>query len=263
MYQPFLKGKVAIVTGGIGSIGEAICVELAKAGADVAVNGRRDAAPADAMKAIAAPGTRTMYVKADMRKRAEMEAMVNHVLKEWGHIDILVNCAGVQHVAPVDELSPEFWNEIIDVNLSSVFHMTSLVIPAMKKQNWGRIVNISSVLGLVGNQNKGAYTASKHGVNGLTKCTALELATTPITCNAICPGYVDTPLLRKEIMALADEKFGGDFDKAVYQTMIEKQPSLKFVSCEAVGQCVVFLCSPAADEMRGSTITPDGATATG
>ncbi|KAK7196922.1 NAD dependent epimerase [Novymonas esmeraldas] len=263
MYQPFLVGKTALVTGGLGSIGEAICVELAKAGCSVAVNGRRETPSADVLeritKAAAVHHGQVMYACGDMKDRASMAAMVQSVHHAWGHIDILVNCAGVQHVAPAEELAVEDWCDIIDVNFNSIFHMTQLVLPLMRQRGWGRIVNISSILGLVGNANKAAYSASKHGVIGYTKSVALETATTEITCNAVCPGFVDTPLLRKEIVAMAHETYGGDVDKATRQIMTEMQPSLQFVACTAVGEAVVFLCSPAAKEMRGTCLSIDGA----
>lgn len=262
MYQPFLTGKTALVTGALGSIGEAICVELASAGCSVAVNGRPAEPPAavmDGVAAAAAPhGARVIYARADLKDRASMSSMVEAVTREFGHIDILVNCAGVQHVGLVDELAVEDWDDIIDVNLNAVFHMVRLVLPQMKEQKWGRIVNIASILGLVGNAGKAAYSASKHAVVGHTKSVALETALMDITCNAVCPGFVDTPLLRKEIVLMANESYGGDVEKATMQLMTEMQPSLQFVSATAVAQSVVFLCSPAAKEMRGVALSIDG-----
>ncbi|KPA76607.1 putative mitochondrial NAD(P)-dependent oxidoreductase [Leptomonas pyrrhocoris] len=266
MYQPFLRGKTALVTGGLGSIGEAICIELAKVGCSVAVNGRQDTpttAIMERIKAAAPHHGKVIYAPADMKDRASMASMVKAVEAEFDRIDILVNCAGVQHVGLVDELPVEDWDDIIDVNLNSVFHMVQLVLPLMKQHKWGRIVNISSILGLVGNASKTAYSASKHAVIGLTKSVALETALMDITCNAVCPGFVDTPLLRKEIVKMADESYGGDVEKVTLQLMTEKQPSLQFVSPDAVGQAVVFLCSPAAKEMRGSALSIDGAGSAG
>jgi 3-hydroxybutyrate dehydrogenase len=262
MYQPFLVGKTALVTGGLGSIGEAICIELANVGCSVAVNGRHAEPSKDIMARInvaAAPHqAKVMYARADMRDRAAMAEMVKVVQAELGHIDILVNCAGVQHVGNVDELAVADWDDIIDVNLNSVFHMVQLVLPLMKQQHWGRIVNIASILGLVGNAGKAAYVASKHAVIGHTKSVALETALMDITCNAVCPGFVDTPLLRKEIVKMAEESYSGDVEKATLQLMTEMQPSLQFVSPTAVAQAVVFLCSPAAKEMRGASLSIDG-----
>lgn len=262
MYQPFLIGKTALVTGALGSIGKAICVELATAGCSVAVNGRHTDPPSAVMDAVTAAGAphhaRVIYASANLKERASMAEMVTHVMAEFGRIDILVNCAGVQHVGLVDELAVEDWDDIIDVNLSAVFHMVRLVLPHMKTHGYGRIVNISSILGLVGNAGKAAYCASKHAVVGHTKSVALETATMDITCNAVCPGFVDTPLLRKEIVLMANEDYGGDVAKATLHLMTENQPSLQFVSATAVAQSVVFLSSPAAKEMRGSVLSIDG-----
>ncbi|KEG09982.1 NAD(P)-dependent oxidoreductase [Trypanosoma grayi] len=254
-----LSGKVALVTGSTGGIGLAAAHQLARAGADVVLNGRHQA-PKDPgiVDAVAAHGTRVRYFGADMKDRAQIEVMVGFVEKEFGAVDILVNNAGIQHVAPVDTFPVDKWNDIIALNLTAAFHTTQLCLPGMRRRGWGRVINIASVQGQIGSVNKSAYCAAKHGLLGLTKVVALENATTNITCNAVCPGFVLTPLVEEQIKSLADAGFDGDTSAAALSMLKAKQPSLTFVAAEQVGDAVVFLSSPGADQMRGAVITLDG-----
>ena len=221
-----IKGKTALVTGSTSGIGLGIAIELAKQGANILMNGFGDVeAP---KKEIAAHGVKVDYHGADMSKPAEIEAMMAFAADKFGGVDILVNNAGIQHVAPVEEFPVERWDAIIAINLSSAFHTTRLALPGMRERNWGRIINVASVHGLVGSEQKAAYVAAKHGLVGLTKVVALETATTPITCNAICPGWVLTPLVQQQIDERARES--GDEQRARHDLLAEKQPSLDFVT---------------------------------
>jgi 3-hydroxybutyrate dehydrogenase len=197
------------------------------------------------------------YHDADMSKPDEIAAMIKYAEMEMGGIDILVNNAGIQHVAPVDEFPVERWDAVIAINLSSAFHTTRLVLPAMKVRRWGRIINVASAHGLVASANKSAYVAAKHGLVGLTKAVALETATTAITCNAICPGWVLTPLVQKQVDARAVLD-GVDNDEATRRLLGEKQPSLQFTTPAQLGELAVFLSSPAGDNIRGAAINVDG-----
>ncbi len=254
-----LKGKTALVTGSTSGIGLGIARALAAQGANVALNGFGDAAAIDALqKDISATyGVRTMYHPADMSKPAEIRDMVAQAQARLGSVDILVNNAGIQFVAPVDEFPEERWDAIIAINLSSNFHAIKAALPAMKKANWGRIINIASVHGLVASAQKTAYVAAKHGVVGLTKAVALETATTGVTCNAICPGWVLTPLVQKQIddRAAAQKISNDDARKSL---LGEKQPSQDFVTTEQLGQLAVFLCSDAGAQIRGAAWNIDG-----
>src|SRR5437868_5628510 len=199
-----LKGKTALVTGSTSGIGLGIAKALARQGANVVLNGFGDV---DGPKAqVQALGVKVAYHGADMSKPAEIEEMMKFAAGEFGRVDILVNNAGIQHVAPVEDFAPEKWDQVIAINLSSAFHTTRLALPAMKKANWGRIINVASVHGLVASVQKSAYVASKHAIVGFTKVVALENATTGITCNAICPGWVLTPLVQKQVDARAAER---------------------------------------------------------
>ena len=250
-----LKGKTALVTGSTSGIGLGVALCLARQGANVILNGFGDAEGPKAE--VAALGVKAGYHGADMSKPADIEAMMAYAEAEFGGVDILVNNAGIQHVAPVEDFPVERWDAVIAINLSSTFHTTRLALPSMKAKNWGRVINIASVHGLVASTQKAAYVAAKHGVIGLTKVTALENATTGVTCNAICPGWVLTPLVQKQVDARA-AKDGVDNDEAVRRLLGEKQPSLQFTTPEQLGGLAVFLCSPAADNVRGVAWNVDG-----
>jgi 3-hydroxybutyrate dehydrogenase len=250
-----LNGKTALVTGSTSGIGLGVALSLARQGANVILNGFGDVEAPKA--AVAARGVRIGYHGADMGKPAEIEAMMAYAQAEFGGVDILVNNAGIQHVAPVQDFPTDRWDAILAINLSSAFHTTRLALPGMLARNWGRIVNIASVHGLVASAQKSAYVAAKHGVIGLTKVTALENATTGVTCNAICPGWVLTPLVQKQVDARAARE-GVDNDTAVRGLLGEKQPSLQFTTPEELGELAVFLCSPAANNVRGVAWNVDG-----
>ncbi|MEY4059134.1 MAG: hypothetical protein RL551_373 [Pseudomonadota bacterium] len=235
-----LKGKTALVTGSTSGIGLAMAIGLAKQGANIMVNGfgEKDAAIA----AIKACGVEVDYHGADMSKPAEIEDLIKQT--RFGSLDILVNNAGIQYTANVEDFPADKWESIIAINLSSAFYTSHHALPGMKKRNWGRIINIASVHGLVGSVQKSAYVAAKHGIVGLTKVTALENAKTGITCNAICPGWVLTPLVQKQV----DKK----------ALVSEKQPSGEFVAPEQLAALAIFLCGPDASEVRGVAWNMDG-----
>ena len=250
-----LKGKTALVTGSTSGIGLGIARALARQGANIVLNGFGDAEGPKAE--VAALGVKVGYHGADMSKPAEIEAMMQYVAREFGRTDVLVNNAGIQHVAPVEDFPPERWDAIIAINLSSAFHTTRLALPAMKAANWGRIINVASVHGLVASAQKSAYVAAKHGIVGLTKVTALETATTGITCNAICPGWVLTPLVQKQVDAKAAAG-GLSNEEAKKQLLAEKEPSLQFTTPEELGELAVFFCPQAANNLRGVAWNMDG-----
>ncbi len=254
-----LKGKTALVTGSTSGIGLGIACRLAAQGAHVVLNGFGDVEGPKAEVAAAgkAHGVRVGYHGADMSKPAEIEAMMAYAAKDFGGVDILVNNAGIQHVANVEDFPVEKWDAIIAINLSSAFHAMRLAIPAMRKKNWGRIINIASAHGLVASAQKSAYVAAKHGIVGLTKASALELATTGVTVNAICPGWVLTPLVQKQVDARA-AKDGVDNEEAKRRLLAEKQPSLQFTTPEELGELAVFLCSAAASNVKGQAWAVDG-----
>ena len=254
-----LKGKTALVTGSTSGIGLGIAQALARQGAHVVLNGFGDAAgPIAAVQSAGqAHGIRVLHHGADMSKVAEIEAMMTFAAQEFGRVDILVNNAGIQHVAPVQDFPVEKWDSILAINLSSAFHTTRLALPAMQHANWGRIINVASVHGLVASAEKSAYVAAKHGIVGLTKVTALENATTGITCNAICPGWVLTPLVQKQVDAKAQAQ-GISNDAAIKQLLGEKEPSMQFTTPEELGELAVFFCSPAANNVRGVAWNMDG-----
>jgi len=197
------------------------------------------------------------YHGADMSQPGEIAEMISACQSQFGTLDILVNNAGIQYVAPVDEFPVERWDAIIAINLSSAFHTTRLALPGMKARGWGRIINVASVHGLVASANKSAYVAAKHGIIGLTKTTALETATTGVTANAICPGWVLTPLVQKQVDARAAAE-GVSNEEAKRRLLAEKEPSLQFTTPEELGAMAVFMCSPAADNLRGAAINMDG-----
>ena len=250
-----LQGKTALVTGSTSGIGLGIAKALAAQGANVMLNGFGDAS--GPMAEVSALGVKVGYHGADMSKPAEIAAMVQACEAQFGALDILVNNAGIQHVANVEDFPPERWDAIIAINLSSAFHTMHHALPGMRARGWGRILNIASAHGLVASAGKSAYVAAKHGIVGLTKAAALETATTGITVNAICPGWVLTPLVQKQVDARA-EKDGISNDEAKTRLLGDKQPSLQFVTPEQLGALAVFLSSPAADQVRGVAWNMDG-----
>ena len=250
-----LKGKTALVTGSTSGIGLAMAIGLAKQGANIMVNGFGE--KNDAIAQIQACGVEVGYHGADMSKPDEISDLIRQTEKRFGSLDILVNNAGIQHTANVEDFPADKWDAIIAINLSSAFHTTHHALPGMKKRNWGRIINIASVHGLVGSAQKSAYVAAKHGIVGLTKVLALENAHTGITCNAICPGWVLTPLVQKQVDARAErEKISNE--QAKHDLVAEKQPSGNFVAPEQLAALAVFLCGPDASEVRGVAWNMDG-----
>lgn len=250
-----LNGKTALVTGSTSGIGLGIAKVLAEYGANIVLNGFGD--PDAALAAIQATGAKVIHHAADMRTPQEIEAMFAMAHERFGAVDVLVNNAGIQHVSPIESFDPQKWDDIIAINLSSGFHATRHALPGMRARNWGRIINIASVHGLVGSAGKSAYVAAKHGLVGLTKVTALETAQTGVTCNAICPGFVLTPLVQKQIDDLAASE-GLSEDDARARLLGEKQPSGRFVTPEELGNLALMLCSPQAAEVRGATWVVDG-----
>ncbi|HSV71582.1 MAG TPA: 3-hydroxybutyrate dehydrogenase [Methylibium sp.] len=251
-----LNAKTALVTGSTSGIGLGIALELARQGAAVILNGFGDAeGPQAQVREAGAP--RVGYHGADMSKPAEIEAMMAWAAAEFGGVDILVNNAGIQHVAPVEDFPAAKWDAIIAINLSSAFHTTRLAIPHMRARNWGRVVNIASAHGLVASAGKSAYVAAKHGIVGFTKSVALETATTGVTVNAICPGWVLTPLVQKQIDDRAARE-GIPVVQAERELLGEKQPSLQFTTPAQLGELTVFLCSDAAANVKGQAWAMDG-----
>ena len=250
-----LKGKTALVTGSTSGIGLGLAKALARQGANIVLNGFGDVEGPKAE--VQALGVKVAYHGADMSKPFEIEAMMSFAAAQFGRVDVLVNNAGIQHVARVEDFPPEKWDAVIAINLSSAFHATRLALPAMKAANWGRIINVASVHGLVASPEKSAYVAAKHGLVGLTKVTALENATTGITCNAICPGWVLTPLVQKQVDAKASAN-GWSNDEATRELLGEKEPSLQFTTPEELGELAVFFCSAAANNVRGVAWNMDG-----
>ncbi|MBX9870508.1 MAG: 3-hydroxybutyrate dehydrogenase [Burkholderiaceae bacterium] len=250
-----LKGKTALVTGSTSGIGLGIAKALAAQGANIVLNGFGDAEGPKAE--IAALGVKVAYHGADMSKAGEIEDMMKFAAAQFGRVDILVNNAGIQHVARIEDFPTERWDAIVAINLTSAFHTTRLALPAMRAANWGRIINVASVHGLVASAEKSAYVAAKHGIVGLTKVTALENATTGVTCNAICPGWVLTPLVQKQVDAKAAAlKISNEEAKKVL--LGEKEPSMQFTTPDELGGLAVFFCSPAADNVRGVAWNMDG-----
>jgi len=250
-----LEGKTAVITGSNSGIGLGIAEELANAGADVVLNSFTDSDEDHALaeKIGKTHGVRARYIKADMSKGDECRALI----EQAGGCDILVNNAGIQHVAPIDEFPADKWDAIIAINLTSAFHTTAAALPVMRERGWGRVINIASAHGLTASPYKGAYVAAKHGIVGFTKVTALETAEEPITANAICPGYVLTPLVEAQIPDTM-KKYGMDRDEVIRKVMLERQPSKEFATTEQMGGVAVFLCSDAAAQITGTTISVDG-----
>jgi len=253
-----INGKVALVTGSTSGIGLGIAQSLARQGVHLMLNGFGDAEAAKAaVLAVALSGVRVDYHGADMSRPDQIEDLIRHTEASFGRLDILVNNAGIQHVAPIEEFPVERWDAVIAINLTSAFHTTRLALPGMRARNWGRVINIASAHGLVASANKSAYVAAKHGLVGMTKSVALETATTGITVNAICPGWVLTPLVQKQVDARAAAE-GVSVEEAKKALLEEKQPSLQFTTPEQLGELAVFLCSEAASNIRGAAINVDG-----
>lgn len=254
-----LNGKTAVITGSNSGIGLGIAEHLASLGANVVLNSFSDTEDDHALAAkIAADhGVKAAYIKADMSKGIECRALVTKAAEQFGAVDILVNNAGIQHVAPIQDFPAEKWDAIIAINMSSAFHTTAAALPLMRAQGWGRVVNIASAHGLTASPFKSAYVAAKHGVVGLTKVTALETAEEPITANAICPGYVLTPLVEAQIPDTM-KQYGMDRDAVIRDVIMKRQPSKQFATTEQLGGCVAFLCSSAAEQITGTTLSVDG-----
>ena len=254
-----LSNRVALITGSTSGIGLSMARAFAHAGAEVVMNGFGDPAEIDRLRDEISESAkvRVHFIPADLSKAADAQMLVKQTLAICGRIDILVNNAGIQHVAPVTEFPDDKWDAVIAINLSSAFHTSKIALADMQKRGWGRIINIASAHGLVASANKAAYVAAKHGIVGLTKVIALENAKSNITCNAICPGWVDTPLVRKQIEALAErEKIS--VEAATKKLLGEKQPNEKFVTPENVAELALFICSEAGGSMTGSAYSMDG-----
>ncbi len=259
MQNTSLKGKTALVTGSTSGIGLGIARTLSAQGANIVINGFGDANEIAKLQSDMENefDVQTLYHNADMSKPTEIETMMQAAAERFGGVDILVNNAGIQHVANIEDFPVEKWDAIIAINLSSAFHTTRLALPHMKAKNWGRIVNVASAHGLVGSAQKSAYVASKHGIVGFTKVTALETAPSGITCNAICPGWVLTPLVQKQVDARATQQ-KISVEEAKKSLLAEKQPSGEFVTPEQLGALAAFLCSDAASQVRGVAWNMDG-----
>lgn len=253
-----LKGKTAVITGSTSGIGLGIAKALAKKGANVCINGFGDADAIDKThREINAMGVGCLYHGADMTVPDEIEDLIHTAHKEFKGVDILVNNAGIQHVAPIDEFPPEKWDAIMAINLSSAFHTIRHVLPIMRAQGWGRVINMASAHALVASPYKSAYVAAKHGIYGLTKAVALETATDNITVNAICPGYVRTPLVEGQIVDTAKAR-GLSEDEVVRDVLLKAQHTKKFVEIDDVAALALFLCSDAAANITGSAQSIDG-----
>lgn len=254
-----LTDKTAVITGSTSGIGLAIAQQLAAQGANVVLNGFGDADEIEKLRVNIElqNDVKAYYINADLSQPDSTRQLIQQAVQLTGRIDILVNNAGIQHTDRIENFPTERWDMIMALNLSAVFHATAEVLPHMQKHGWGRIVNIASAHGLVASEFKSAYVAAKHGVVGLSKVTALENAGSGITCNAVCPGWVRTPLVEAQIEALA-KKNNTDIETAAKALLAEKQPSLQFVTPQQLGNAVVFLCSDAAEQMTGTTLTLDG-----
>jgi 3-hydroxybutyrate dehydrogenase len=254
-----LKGKSAVITGSTSGIGLGIARALARQGCNIMLNGFGDAEAIESLRAGLAQefGVAAAYNGADLSKGEACAALIADSEARFGAVDILVNNAGIQHVAPVEEFPAERWDAVIALNLSSAFHTLHAALPGMKRRNDGRIINIASVHGLVASANKAAYVAAKHGLIGLTKVVALENAERGITCNAICPGWVLTPLVERQIEARAAAR-GVSLEQAGRELLEEKQPSKRFTTVDQLGALVVFLCGEGAANITGASLTVDG-----
>jgi 3-hydroxybutyrate dehydrogenase len=254
-----LKGKVALVTGSTSGIGLGIARALAADGADIVLNGFGDAVAIEQIRTqlAAEQGVRVIYDGADVSRAEPINSMIARAQSELGSLDILVNNAGIQYVAPIAEFPAEKWDAIIAINLSSAFHAMHAAIPGMKARGWGRIINIASAHGLVGSAEKSAYVAAKHGIIGLTKVAGIELANDGITCNAICPGWVLTPLVQKQLDDRA-ARDGRPVAELTHDFLTDKQPMAAFSTPEQIGGLAVFLCSDAAKTITGTPVSIDG-----
>ena len=252
---PSLSGKTAIVTGSNSGIGLGTARELARAGADVVLNSYTDTPEDHALAGEIAEefDIHCRYIQADLARAAQARALVTSA----GRCDILVNNAGIQHIAPIEEFPAEKWDAIIAIMLSSAFHTTATALPMMRAAGWGRVINVASAHGLRASPYKAAYVAAKHGMVGMTKVVALETAREPITANAICPGYVRTPLVEAQIPDTA-QKYDMTEDEAVEKVLLDRQPSKEFASVAQIGGTALFLCSDAAEQITGTTISVDG-----
>ena len=253
-----LKGKTAIITGSTSGIGLGIATGFAKEGMNVVINGFGK--PEDIekeRKTLEGFGVKAVYNPADMTRPDQITAMVADTVKQFGAIDVLVNNAGIQNVSPVEDFPPEKWDAILAINLSSGFHAVRAAVPHMKNQGWGRVINIASAHGLVASPFKSAYVAAKHGVVGFTKSTALEVAQNGITVNAICPGYVWTPLVEGQVKDTAKARNMSEED-VIKNILLAAQWTKKFVTVEQIAGVALFLCSPAAENITGTTIAVDG-----
>lgn len=255
MVEKILSGKLAVVTGSNSGIGLGIAHQLAAAGADLVINSFTDRPEDHALadQIAAEHGVTVRYIQADMSKGDQCRGLV----EQAGQVDILVNNAGIQHVAPIPDFPSDKWDAIIAINLTSAFHTTAVALPMMRKAGWGRVINVASAHGLTASPFKSAYVAAKHGAVGLTKVTALETAGEGITCNAICPGYVLTPIIEAQI---PDQMKTHNMSRedVIAKVMLQRQPSGQFATVEQIGGTAVFLCSPAADQITGTTISVDG-----
>jgi 3-hydroxybutyrate dehydrogenase len=254
-----LKGKAAIVTGSTSGIGLGIATALAAEGCDLMLNGFGDPTATERVRAGLAERheVRTAYSPADMAKPAQIRELVAETVRQFGSVDILINNAGIQHVAPIVEFPEERWDAVIAINLSAALHTSKAALPLMIKKKWGRIINIASAHGLVASGEKAAYVAAKHGLVGLTKVTAIETANQGITCNAICPGWVLTSLVQQQIEARAKAE-GIPVEKAREDLVREKQPMLEYTTPEKIGAFAVFLCGEAASTITGAALSIDG-----
>lgn len=254
-----LQGKTALVTGSTSGIGLGVAQALAKDGANIIINGLGNAGEIEKIRASIETDykVKALYHGADMTRPDQIRDMCAKGVEAFGAIDILVNNAGIQYVAPIDEFPEEKWDAIIAINLTSAFHTTKACLPGMKKKGWGRIINIASAHGLVASPFKSAYVSAKHGIVGMTKTVALEVATEHITCNAICPGYVNTPLVQNQIRDQA-KVHGISEAEVVEKIMMEPQPTKKFVEIDQLGALAVFLCSDAAQNITGTALSVDG-----
>lgn len=250
-----LSGKLAIITGSNTGIGYGIAKALAKQGANVVINSFTDTAEDHALAAELAAefNVQARYISADMSDASQCRELI----VQAGDVDILVNNAGIQHVAPIEEFPVDMWDKIIAINMSSTFHASAAAVSGMRERGWGRIINIASAHGLTASPYKSAYVAAKHGVVGLTKTVALETAEDPITCNAICPGYVLTPLIEAQIPDTMAQ-YGMDRETVIREVLLQRQPSKAFATTEQIGGCTVFLCSSAANQITGTTLSVDG-----
>jgi 3-hydroxybutyrate dehydrogenase len=257
--MPMLQGKTAIVTGSTSGIGIGIATALAAERCDVVLNGFGDPAAIEHLRAGLAEryGVRALYLAADMTKPSEIRDLVAEAARQFGTVDILVNNAGIQHVSPIVDFPEERWDAVIAVNLSAAFHASKAVLPLMIGRQWGRIINIASAHGLVASGDKAAYVSAKHGLIGLTKVAAIESANQGVTCNAICPGWVLTPLVQQQLEARARLQ-GIALEEARLELVREKQPMLAYTTPEKIGALAVFLCGEAASTITGAALSIDG-----